>query len=416
MQGGPLISVIVPVYNTGQYLGKCLDSILSQTYCNIEVIIINDGSSDNSLEIAQSYAEKDNRIRLFNQENQGIMQVRIKGIGQANGKYIGFVDSDDWIEPDMYEKLVGYMLQYDCDLVTSDAKIHRLDGTSIIGFDNYAKGLYTNLARDIFPSMLYDYTIKWRAMRSYLVSKLFRKAILDEVITNLDKDIFYDEDTVILCAYCLACKKIFISRDINYHYVLREGSATQKVRKNEAQNMFQVYHSLETMFEASQHPVVFRKQLKQYMFVLIERLLRGLCNINLWECSDWDFSAYHMIFGRRIVIYGAGNYGRGLYKELVRCNYYDKIVAWVDKNYMTACRWEDEHPEEFMGKFMREVKPIEAIRDIEFDYIAIAIANESISYEVKKELQEKFHVPVEKIIWSKAVRKDLSSIVSVAYL
>lgn len=416
MENMPLISVIVPVYNTGQFLGKCLDSILGQTYSNIEIILINDGSSDNSLTVAEQYVSKDKRIRLFNQENQGIMSVRIKGIEQAKGEYIGFVDSDDWIEPDMYVKLMGYMLQYDCDLVTSDAKIHRPDGTFLIGYDNYAKGLYTNLARDIYPSMLYDYTIKWRAMRSYLWSKLFRKDILAKIIKDLDKDIFYDEDTVMLCAYCLACKSIYISRDINCHYVIREDSATQKVRKNEAQNMFQVYHSLETIFEASPYAAVFRKQLKQYMFVLIERLLRGLCNMNLWECTDWDFSACQKIIGKRVIIYGAGNYGRALCKELIRAGCYDKIVAWVDKNYEMSAQWGDEHPEEFMGMLMRKVKSIDYIKNKEFDYIAIAIANEKTVCEVSRELQEGYGVPKEKIIWSKGFRKDLSSILSVAYL
>ena len=416
MQDRPLVSVIVPVYNTEKYLEKCLDSILRQTYDNLEIIVINDGSTDNSLSVAENYAAKDNRIILINQENNGIMSVRITGVEQAKGKYIGFVDSDDWIEPDMYERLLQYMLKYDCDLVTSDARIHLLDGTTMIGYDNYQKGIYTDLQRDIYPSMLYDYTVKWRAMRSYLVSKLFRKDILLGIIKKLDKDIFYDEDTVILCAYCLACNSVYISRDINYHYVLRSGSATQKVRKNEPQNMFKVYSSLETMFEASPYAPIFRKQLRQYMIVLIGRLLNGLCNINFGGLLDWDFSAYQKIFGKKVIIYGAGAYGRGLCKELVRLNCYDKLIAWVDKNYEASLRWGDEHPEEFIGKLMRKVEPIDVIRHKDYDYIAIANANEDIASEISKDLQEKLGVPAEKIVWGKVFRKDVASIISVAYM
>ena len=138
--------------------------------------------------------------------------------------------------------------------------------------------------------------------------------------------------------------------------------------------------------------------------------------MNLWECTDWYFPAYQKIFGKRVVIYGAGNYGRALCKEFIRAGCYDNIAAWVDKNYKVAVQWGDEHPDEFVGMLMRNVEQVDSIRDMEFDYIAIAIADENTACEVSKELQEVYDVPADKIIWSKAFRKDLSSILSVAYL
>ena len=415
MQSMPLISVIVPVYNTAPYLGRCLDSILGQTYKKLEVIVINDGSGDNSQVVAEQYAAKDARIRLFNQKNQGIMSVRIKGIEEANGEYIGFVDSDDWIEQDMYEKLLHNMIQHECDLVSSNVMIHLLDGKTVLGCDNYPEGIYNDLPRDVFPTMLYDYTTKWRAM-NYIVSKLFHKKILLEAIKGLNKKIFYDEDTLILCAYCMACKSIHFSKDIYYHYEIREGSATRKVRDDEAQNMFLVYKNYERIFEDSPYPEIFRRQLKQYMFILIERILWGICQIKLGELSDWDFAAYHKIRGKKVVIYGAGTYGRGLYKDLIYWNCADKIVAWVDRNPEKAVRWVDEHPEEYMGKFMQRVESIENIRKIDYDYVAIAVKDEYIAREISNDLREKFAVPAEKIVWGPAYRKNIFSILSYAYL
>lgn len=100
----PKISIIVPIYNVENYLGRCLDSILAQEYEDFEIIAINDGSTDNSLTILQEYAEKDNRISIIDKINNGVSSARNVGLSQARGEYIGFVDPDDWIEPQMYKK------------------------------------------------------------------------------------------------------------------------------------------------------------------------------------------------------------------------------------------------------------------------------------------------------------------------
>ena len=104
-----LISVIVPAYNVGQYIGKCLDSILGQTYPNLEIILIDDGSTDSTGEICEAYRERDSRIIVVHQQNQGALAARNAGIEQAQGKYIGFVDGDDWISEQMYQELYGLL-------------------------------------------------------------------------------------------------------------------------------------------------------------------------------------------------------------------------------------------------------------------------------------------------------------------
>ena len=103
------VSVIVPVYNVEEYVGKCIGSIINQTYTNLEILINNDGSTDSSYEICKSYAEKDNRIRLFSQENKGLSVARNAMIEKVTGDYILFVDSDDWIFPEHVERLVSLL-------------------------------------------------------------------------------------------------------------------------------------------------------------------------------------------------------------------------------------------------------------------------------------------------------------------
>ena len=124
--GIPKVSIIVPVYNTEKYLERCLDSILIQTLPSFEVICINDGSIDNSLQILNIYSKKDPRIKVITQERQGAAIARQKGILQSKGEYIGFVDSDDWIHPEMYEKMVQEAEQGEYDLVICDYYISAL--------------------------------------------------------------------------------------------------------------------------------------------------------------------------------------------------------------------------------------------------------------------------------------------------
>lgn len=118
MKNNPLISILLPVYNTSAYLHQCLDSVLAQTYTNLQVVLVDDGSKDNSLEICQQYAAKDSRIEVYHQENQGVATARNVLLSKIKGDYFLFVDSDDWIEPIMVEYLLSRAIVYKAEMVT----------------------------------------------------------------------------------------------------------------------------------------------------------------------------------------------------------------------------------------------------------------------------------------------------------
>ena len=111
-----LISVIVPVWNAHEYLNKCVDSIINQTYKNLEIILVDDGSTDDSLKICQEYEKHDNRIRVFHKENGGQGSARNYALDRCKGSYIGFVDNDDWLFPNMYKRLLELLKKYDADI------------------------------------------------------------------------------------------------------------------------------------------------------------------------------------------------------------------------------------------------------------------------------------------------------------
>ena len=123
----PKVSVIIPVYNVEQYLRECLDSVVNQTLKDIEIICVNDGSTDNSLVILEEYAAKDERIKIVNKENGGLSSARNCAIPLARGEYIGFVDSDDWIDLDFYEKLYNTAKKYKAEIAC--ANLYRVSNT-----------------------------------------------------------------------------------------------------------------------------------------------------------------------------------------------------------------------------------------------------------------------------------------------
>ena len=110
------ISVVIPAYNIQGYLGKTLDSVLNQTYKNLEIIVVNDGSGDSTGSVADAYAEKDSRIRVIHKENGGVTSARLRGVAEASGEWIGFVDGDDFVEPDMYERLLKNAIDYNAEI------------------------------------------------------------------------------------------------------------------------------------------------------------------------------------------------------------------------------------------------------------------------------------------------------------
>lgn len=167
-----LISVIVPIYKVEEYLDECISSIVAQTYKNLEIILVDDGSPDNCGAICDNWAEKDSRIRVIHKENGGLSDARNAGLSVANGDYIAFVDSDDWIDPRMYEILLLAMKREDSDLVACNILSCYPERQVPYGCETYTVG-----GSEVFLSMLYDDT---RFPVSAL-NKLYRRELWDNI-------------------------------------------------------------------------------------------------------------------------------------------------------------------------------------------------------------------------------------------
>ena len=207
----PLISIIIPAYNVEQYLTACLSSIEQQTYQNFEAILIDDGSKDSTGDICDAIAAKDNRFKVIHQKNQGVSAARNVGIGEANGEYICFVDSDDKLLKDF---LKGFGLNYDISiqgyLLQEGEKKSQISYREFLSFDNIAKVYCLN---DIHNAPF---------------SKLCRTEIIKKNNIRFPDGISFSEDTIFFLQYIKYCKSIHISNKYNYVYNKREDSLTAK--------------------------------------------------------------------------------------------------------------------------------------------------------------------------------------------
>ena len=217
------ISIIIPVYNVEPYIKKCLDSIINQTHTNLEILCINDGSTDSSGKICDEYAMKDNRIKVFHQHNQGVSAARNVGLNNFTGDYIGFVDSDDWIEPDMYETLYNLVKHNDVPV-----------GVVNYFMDTDTQSLaMTNLkeieAERITQENMLLYTFKreyYRGFNSILCNKILSSKIFNNRNLLFNERIEYGEDTL-LCTMILLtqdCMGAYADKPL-YHYYQRTSSA-----------------------------------------------------------------------------------------------------------------------------------------------------------------------------------------------
>ena len=210
-----LVSIIVPIYNAEKHIGTCIESILQQTHKNIQLILINDGSIDKSLEICNYYKSIDNRIIVINKQNEGVSAARNYGIKMAEGKYIGFVDSDDYIEKEMYEVLLKLIQQdnsHACAL--TEYTINSFDKCEISDQDNLISGYdaLNCLFKLSFPTSLWAYLYK------------------NDVVKNnyLNENIHFFEDFEFNFRVLQSSPRISLCHEKLYHYVINEGSTNSQ--------------------------------------------------------------------------------------------------------------------------------------------------------------------------------------------
>ena len=215
------ISVIIPAYNTEAYLSVTLDSVLAQTHENLEIIVVNDGSTDHTAQVIDAYAQRDSRIIAIHKENGGVTSARLRGIEAATGEYITFVDSDDYIEPHMYRQLLTNAQEHGADISHCGFQILRT-GREAQLFHN--TGEMTVMDRNTGLAEL----ITGNKVEPGLWNKLYRRSLFEGLAGKMNSEIRIYED-LLMNYYLFEKANVSVFHDIcPYHYMIRSGSATQR--------------------------------------------------------------------------------------------------------------------------------------------------------------------------------------------
>lgn len=379
------VSVIIPVYNTAEYLSECLESVRQQTMKEIEIICVDDGSTDHSPDILDAYALQDARIRIIHKENGGPASARKAGIQAAKGRYVAFVDSDDWIEEDMYEQLYQIAEEHQVDMVTC-------------GF--FLEGNYTTMYMDTVPQELYAgesmqklrekaiYNLEEKSsgLKASLCYKLFKRYLISEAQYKIPNEITMADDKMCLLTALLECDSVYVYHKAFYHYRIRANSIVHSGSAEYLLKVYAVYKYMQGLFAHACFTKDMRRQSEIYITELLYKginTLLGFENKNLlWIDPYW---LDRIPAGSRIILYGAGELGRKYRKQL---------RSRRDLHYITCIDFAYER----LSSEAFVVESPQAVRSYAYDYVVITIKNPQKAQGIRKEL-EKTGIAEDKILW-----------------
>lgn len=379
---GELVSIVVPVYNVAPYLDQCITSILRQTYQNIEIILVNDGSTDGSGEICKKYSQMDSRIKLISQNNQGVVIARKNGVAQASGEYVGFVDADDYIDSDLYQQLMG--CSEDFDLVVAQWYREETNNTRRC-YDRIALGAYrTQADLDFLLDNLVNVSTAGGGVNiksgfvPYLMTKLWKTSIAKEVFDEVEETLSFSEDGEFTYRYFLKAQSVLITDICGYHYRIRPGSAAH-MDGNAAsvcrylENIRKFYQTVFPVFAAHPRHLSLIPQLEIKTVAMLSKLQVKMGFPPEAQNRAIVFPFMNLLDNKRIALYGAGEIGNAYLRQIQKFGSCE-IALWVDE------RWQE------LQRAGWDVSPVESLADGLYDYIVIAVETEDKAMDMRARL------------------------------
>ena len=375
---GKEISIIVPIYNAEKYLEKSIHSIQNQTYRDLQIILVDDGSTDASFSICRRYAALDNRIEIIHQENGGVVSAKKAGLRAAKREMVGWVDADDWIEPDWMESLARLWMDTEADMVAA-AHFYDIGEHGARVENKIAEGIYTR--DDVLPRMIYDGDFFEYGIQPHLCTKLIRREILLKTQMGVDRKIIAGDDAAVVYPSILEADRICISRACGYHYVQHPGSVTKTGYSDERIRVKALMDYLSDAFARKQVLPVMEDQLKAYEKYLLS--LRQISAFDEYILAPFGGIAY----GSRVIIYGAGVLGQKIY-QYIKDSGKAEVCGWLDRNW------------EVYRENGLSVDPPEKILEMdgEFDFVIIANITRKAALSMENYMK-KLGVEKDKIRW-----------------
>lgn len=371
----PKISIIVPVFNEKNRLDKCLWSMKNQTMRNIEFILVDDGSADGSAGLCDKAASLDERIKVLHMSNKGSTAARKAGMKLATGKYVTFVDADDWIEQDLCACLYEQAEESGADLIIGG---HFLDsaGETRRQISTLSAGFYDrqDLENQVFPQLFHnDFYSGW-SIYPFLCGKLFLREKLLPYMERVEDSIAFGDDVCVTFPYLLSCKSIMMVDNSLYHYVQRLNSQSHaRLNYENLRSMRSIYKLvLESIHEQGlEETYVGKFRLYMLTTMLIPRFPWLL---GKYLCQESEMPFFKFRKGSKVIIYGAGVFGRALHDFLTESRFAE-VVLWLDARA------------EQLRKSGYEIKALQEVEKWpDYDCVVVPIMNREVVKVVCREL------------------------------
>lgn len=369
-----LISVVVPIYNTEDYLKKCIESILCQTYKNLDIILVDDGSTDSSPEICDFYSDKDSRVMVIHKQNGGLVSARKAGAAFAKGDYILNVDGDDWIEPERIANFAARGAGTNADMIYMDGYFKDYDDRCTLNVSGISSELFygKQIMEHIFPLMIDVGCCFQRNILGMLVCWGIKKILFQTIYNEMDNRISMGEDYACILCCLLEADSVFLMEEYGYHYVMRRNSISHNLTQNSLEGV-KIWTKMA------------RTKMKQRD--CFEKLYAHLVFLEMWYIMNCNYSMllerkrkYLYPFpkvkrGSKIAVYGAGTLGMQIVEALAPAEDY-QVVLWVDK--YSPCK----------SHFGHAIEDVSKLLDTFYDYVVIAVLDIKIVKEIEEYLLE----------------------------
>ena len=369
----PLISIIIPIYNSEAFLDKCIQSAINQSYDNIEVVLVNDGSIDSSGEVCDTYAAADSRIKIVHKKNGGLVSARKAGLLTSTGEYVLYIDGDDWIELKLVEDFVNEIAKYNADIIIPAHTVN-LEGREDILANSIPPGFYNKerLVAEVYPRMLYTGKFAQFGIFTYSWGKMYKKEVLLQNQLNVDEDIIMGEDALSVYPTLLDASSVVILKQPYYHYRQRADSLTKSLKRLEISKMQKVYDGLKGAFKQRGVVDIMLPQLQYYMLTLLTTNTQGP------EAGDSN-SPLHPFFNfepnTNLVLYGGGTFGQHMYKKIMNHKEHN-LLAWVDEKH------------KHYSKLNLPVSGFTKIKLMDYQVVLIALIDEDNSNKAYSKLRQ----------------------------
>ena len=372
------LTIVVPLFNQEEYIQECIESILNQSLENIQILIINDGSTDESLKVCEKMASQDQRIKIISQENRGLIEARLTGIQNTNTEYITFVDADDFILPDAYKNAEEHM-NNGIEEIFFEISRYYDKHTIKREYHIIEEGIYdkNRICEEVYPKLLWNFERATPGIECSQCVRIIKTELLRDEYSRLQSNQFYyGEDAIITYPLMTRIKSMAVISVSYYMHRQREKGNVQGyiLDSNYFDKLFILCKYLREQMHQNIEMYNFDKQIDYYYMYSVD--LKKLCYNDYIYIRNFLFPFNKVPYGMNIVLYGAGEVGRTYYNQITKLHYCKNII-WVDKN-----------AENIADSRVVSIDILKKNKHLNIKWIVIAIENKKICEQVRNELVE----------------------------